>query len=305
MSEQRVNVLEAPRSIVGRVRAASRRPVRMLRANPNMLLGIVILVVFSFFAIFSPILVRSDPTRVNTEILFESPSRGHWFGTDHAGRDVFDRTITGTRISLLVGFAVALIANVAGLTIGLLAGYYRELDNLVMRFMDGLMAFPSILLALALIATLGSSIENVIIALCIVETPRMVRVVRGSVLSLRNQVFVEAARAIGAPARRIIFLHIAPNTFAPAMVQATFIFALAIIAEANLSFLGAGTPPFIPSWGNIIAEGRTYIQTAFWVTFFPGAALALTVLAINLVGDGLRDALDPKLARQGLGEASP
>ena len=269
-----------------------------------MLLGIVILVVFSFFAIFSPVLVRSDPTRVNTDILLESPSGAHWFGTDHAGRDVFDRTITGTRISLLVGFAVALITNVAGLTIGLLAGYYRTLDNLVMRFMDGLMAFPSILLALALIATLGSSIQNVIIALCVVETPRMVRVVRGSVLSLRNQVFIEAARAVGAPARRVIFLHIAPNTFAPAMVQATFIFALAIIAEANLSFLGAGTPPFIPSWGNIIAEGRTYLQTAFWVTFFPGAALALTVLAINLVGDGLRDALDPKLARRGLGEAS-
>ena len=301
MREQRVNATVAPRSLVGRARAYSRGPVRMFRANPNMLLGFVILLVFSYFAVFSPILVRSDPTRVNVDILFESPSRQHWFGTDHAGRDVFDRTIMGARISLLVGFAVAVITNIAGVTIGLFAGYYRKLDNVVMRFMDGLMAFPSILLALALIALLGSSIQNVIIALCVVETPRMVRVVRGSVLSLRDQVFVEAARAIGVPDWRIIFLHVAPNTLAPALVQATFIFALAIIAEANLSFLGAGTPPFIPSWGNIMAEGKTYMQTAFWVTFFPGAALALTVLAINLVGDGLRDALDPKLARRGPG----
>ena len=301
MREQRVNATVAPRSLVGRARAYSRGPVRMFRANPNMLLGFVILLVFSYFAIFSPILVRSDPTRVNVDALFESPSRQHWFGTDHAGRDVFDRTIMGTRISLLVGFTVAVITNIAGVTIGLFAGYYRKFDNVVMRFMDGLMAFPSILLALALIALLGSSIQNVIIALCVVETPRMVRVVRGSVLSLRDQVFVEAARAIGVPDWRIIFLHVAPNTLAPALVQATFIFALAIIAEANLSFLGAGTPPFIPSWGNIMAEGKTYMQTAFWVTFFPGVALALTVLAINLVGDGLRDALDPKLARRGPG----
>ena len=301
MRQQGVDATVVPRSLVGRARAYSRGPVRMFRANPNMLLGSVILLVFSYFAIFSPILVRSDPTRVNVDALFESPSRQHWFGTDHAGRDVFDRTIMGTRISLLVGFAVAVITNIAGVTIGLLAGYYRKLDNVVMRFMDGLMAFPSILLALALIALLGSSIQNVIIALCVVETPRMVRVVRGSVLSLRDQVFVEAARAIGVPDWRVIFLHVAPNTLAPALVQATFIFALAIIAEANLSFLGAGTPPFIPSWGNIMAEGKSYMQTAFWVTFFPGVALALTVLAINLVGDGLRDALDPKLARRGPG----
>ena len=301
MRQQGVDATVVPRSLVARARAYSRGPVRMFRANPNMLLGSVILLVFSYFAIFSPILVRSDPTRVNVDALFESPSRQHWFGTDHAGRDVFDRTIMGTRISLLVGFAVAVITNIAGVTIGLLAGYYRKLDNVVMRFMDGLMAFPSILLALALIALLGSSIQNVIIALCVVETPRMVRVVRGSVLSLRDQVFVEAARAIGVPDWRVIFLHVAPNTLAPALVQATFIFALAIIAEANLSFLGAGTPPFIPSWGNIMAEGKSYMQTAFWVTFFPGVALALTVLAINLVGDGLRDALDPKLARRGPG----
>jgi peptide/nickel transport system permease protein len=204
----------------------------------------------------------------------------------------------GGRISLLVGFAVGLVVAAAGLLIGLIAGYYRTMDNIIMRFLDGLMAFPSLLLALALIAILGSSVQNVIIAICVVETPRMVRVVRGAVLVLRETTFVEAARAFGAPLWRILLLHVAPNTLAPAIVQATFIFALAIIVEANLSFLGAGVPPRIPTWGNIMGQGRTYLQMAMWVTFFPGLFLSLTVLAINLVGDGLRDALDPKLARR-------
>jgi peptide/nickel transport system permease protein len=182
--------------------------------------------------------------------------------------------------------------------IGLATGYYKGLDSVIMRFMDTLMAFPAILLALALIALLGSSLQNVIIALTVVETPRTVRLIRSSVLYIRETTFVEAARAIGASPLRILALHVAPNTIAPVIVQATYVFALAVIAEANLSFLGAGTPPYVPSWGNIMAEGRTYLQIAPWVTLFPGVFLSLTVLAINLVGDGLRDTLDPKLRRR-------
>ncbi len=182
--------------------------------------------------------------------------------------------------------------------IGLISGYDRRADMVIQRFMDAIMSFPTLLLALALIAMLGSSITNVIIVITVVDTPRMVRIVRAQVLALREYQFVEAARAIGAPTWRVLLLHVAPNTFAPVMVQATFIFATAILVEAGLSFLGLGIPPDLPSWGNILALGRTYLQTAVWVSFFPGLVLTITVLAINLVGDGLRDALDPKLARR-------
>ena len=269
-----------------------------LRRNPNMLLGTVILAVVVVIAIFSPFLTRTNPSELNPFERLQAPSSAHWFGADHLGRDVFDRTLVGSRVSLLVGFSVGFITSVAGLVIGLISGYYRRLDNIIMRFMDGLMAFPSLLLALALIAVLGASVLNVILVICVVDTPRMVRVVRGSVLALREQQFVEAANAIGTPAWRIMLRHIAPNTFAPVMVQATFIFALAIIVEANLSFLGAGVPPSIPSWGNIMGQGRTYLQIAVWVTFFPGLFLSLSVLSINLVGDGLRDTLDPRFSRR-------
>ncbi len=269
-----------------------------LRRNPNMLLGAIILSIVVVIAIFSPFLARTNPSELNPFERLQPPSSAHWFGADHLGRDVFDRTLVGSRVSLLVGFSVGFITSVAGLAIGLVAGYYRRLDNVIMRFMDGLMAFPSLLLALALIAVLGASVQNVILVICVVDTPRMVRVVRGSVLTLREQQFVEAANAIGTPAWRIMLRHIAPNTFAPVMVQATFIFALAIIVEANLSFLGAGVPPSIPSWGNIMGQGRTYLQIAVWVTFFPGLFLSLSVLSINLVGDGLRDTLDPRFSRR-------
>lgn len=279
-------------------RGLIRGSVFALKRNPNMLLGSVILAVVVVIALVSPYLTRTDPSALNPFDRLQAPSSVHWFGADHLGRDVFDRTLVGSRISLLVGFSVGLVTSVAGLLIGLVSGYYRRLDNIIMRFMDGLMAFPSLLLALALIAVLGASVFNVILVICVVDTPRMVRVVRGSVLSLREQQFVEAANAIGTPAWRILLRHIAPNTFAPVMVQATFIFALAIIVEANLSFLGAGVPPSIPSWGNIMGQGRTYLQIAVWVTFFPGLFLSLCVLSINLVGDGLRDTLDPRFSRR-------
>ena len=204
----------------------------------------------------------------------------------------------GGRISIVVGGAVGGISTILGLAIGLVAGYYRKVDAVIMRFMDGLMAFPSLILALALIAVLGASVQNVIIVITIVSVPLVARVVRASVLSLREQQFIDAAKALGVPDWRILMLHIAPNTLAVLMVQGTFVFALAVIAEANLSFLGAGVPPPTPSWGNIMGEGRTYLSLAFWVTFFPGVFLSLTVLAINLLGDGLRDALDPKLRRR-------
>ena len=211
---------------------------------------------------------------------------------------MFDRVIAGSRVSLYVGFAVTFISVVLGLVIALFAGYFRLLDHILMRFVDGLLAFPTILLALALIALLGGSVNNVIIALSVTGTASKVRLVRGQVLSLREEQFVEAARAIGAPVWRILFLHIAPNTIGIVLVQATFTLATAILAEASLSFLGAGVPEFIPTWGNIVATGKGYVQVAFWISFFPGVFLTLTVLAVVLIGDALRDYLDPKLRGQ-------
>lgn len=271
---------------------------RALLKNPNMLTGFVILSIISFFTIFAGSIDRYDPLKLEPQDRLLAPSMDHWFGTDNTGRDVYSRTIHGGRVSLLVGFTVALLTVCAGMMIGLISGYDRRADMVIQRFMDAIMSFPTLLLALALIAMLGSSITNVIIVITVVDTPRMVRIVRAQVLALREYQFVEAARALGAPTWRILLLHVAPNTFAPVMVQATFVFATAILVEAGLSFLGLGIPPELPSWGNILALGRTYLQTAVWVAFFPGLILTITVLAINLVGDGLRDALDPKLARR-------
>ena len=278
--------------------AGVRNAQRALLKNPNMLAGFVILSIISFFTIFAGSVDRYDPLKLEPLDRLLAPSMDHWFGTDNTGRDVYSRTIHGGRVSLLVGFTVALLTVCAGMVIGLISGYDRRADMVIQRFMDAIMSFPTLLLALALIAMLGSSITNVIIVITVVDTPRMVRIVRAQVLALREFQFVEAARSIGAPTWRILLLHVAPNTFAPVMVQATFVFATAILVEAGLSFLGLGIPPELPSWGNILALGRTYLQTAVWVAFFPGLILTITVLAINLVGDGLRDALDPKLARR-------
>lgn len=269
----------------------------LIRGNPNVMVGMVILVIIALIAIFAPLIVRTDYTETTTDLRLP-PSTEHWFGTDAFGRDVFDRVIAGSRISLYVGFAVTAISVIAGLIIALFAGYFRILDHILMRFIDGLLAFPSILLALALIALLGGSVNNVIIALSVTGTASKVRLVRGQVLSLREQQFVEAAHAIGSPVWRILFLHIAPNTIGVVMVQATFTLATAILAEASLSFLGAGVPEFIPTWGNIVATGKGYVQVAFWISFFPGVFLTLTVLAVVLIGDALRDYLDPRLKGQ-------
>ncbi len=248
-------------------------------------------------AIASPLFATHDPIRLNPTARLRPPSWENWFGTDQLGRDVYSRVIYGSRISLLVGFSVAALSTILGLAIGLVTGFVRRLDAVVMRIMDGLMAIPAILLAIALISLSRSSVENVIIAITIPEVPRMVRLVRSVVLTLREQLFVDAAVSLGARLPRILVFHILPNTVAPLIVQATYVCASAIIIEAILGFLGAGTPPDIPSWGNIMAEGRTYVMVAIWILLFPGIFLTMVVLGVNLLGDGLRDTLDPRLRR--------
>ena len=268
------------------------------KRQPSMTVGLVIIALLVVISIGAPLITSGAPTEINMGSRLTGPSLQHWFGADGFGRDVYTRTMYGGRISLAVGFSVALITMAVGALIGAVAGYFRKVDAVVMRVMDGLMAIPTILLAIALMAMLGASVQNVIISLAIVDTPRTVRVARSSVLSLREQPFIDAARVIGAGSVRILGRHIVPNLLAPLVVMGTYIAAAAVLTEAYLSFLGAGTPPTIPSWGNIMAEGRGFISKAMWVIFFPGLVLAITVTAINLAGDGLRDVLDPKLARR-------
>jgi peptide/nickel transport system permease protein len=226
------------------------------------------------------------------------PSAEYWFGTDMLGRDVYSRIVYGARVSLIVGISVAVFSSMAGLFIGLVSGFVRWADGIIMRIMDGLMSIPPILLAIALMALTKASVGNVILAITIAEIPRVSRLVRSVVLSLREQAYVDAAITSGTPTPLIIWRHILPNTLAPMTVQATYICASAMIIEAILSFIGAGTPPTIPSWGNIMAEGRALWQVKPSIVFFPAAFLSLTVLAVNLVGDGLRDALDPRFAKR-------
>jgi len=268
------------------------RTRRLAGRHPTLALGVVVMALIVLSGVLAPAWWTGDPLEMRPAERLTAPSAQHWFGSDNFGRDVYTRTLYGTRVSLIVGAAVAVISLLIGTTLGLVIGFYRRLDTVMMRVMDGLMAIPAILLALALMALMKTSVRNVIVALVIPEIPRVIRVVRASVLSLREHTMVEGARALGARTPRILVRYILPALMAPLVVQATYICASAILFEAYLSFLGAGTPPHIPSWGNIMAEGKTYVQLAFWIILFPGLFLALTVLAINLIGDGLREILD-------------
>jgi peptide/nickel transport system permease protein len=270
-------------------RGLAMRVAQAFVRHPTLIVGGLCLVLVVIGGVFAQAWWTGDPLAMKPIYRLRPPSAERWFGSDHFGRDIYTRTLYGTRISLTVGTAVAVVSLLIGTTLGLVIGFYRRLDLILMRVMDGLMAIPAILLALALMALMRASVRNVVIALVVPEIPRVVRVVRASVLSLREAVMVEGARALGAGTPRILLRYVLPALVAPLIVQGTYICASAILFEAYLSFLGAGTPPHIPSWGNIMAEGRPYVQLAFWIILFPGLFLALTVLAINLVGDGLRD----------------
>ena len=272
--------------------------IGFLRRNPTIAIGGFLVLSMVFVAVFAPFLFTKDPTALAPVLRTREPSAQWWFGTDMLGRDVYSRVLYGTRVSLTVGFSVAILASLAGLTIGLISGFIRVADSIIMRVMDGMMSIPPILLAIALMALTRGSVGNVILAITIAEIPRVSRLVRGVVLSLREQPYVDAAVASGTRTPMIILRHILPNTLAPLTVQATYICASAMITEAILSFIGAGTPPIIPSWGNIMAEGRALWQVKPYIVFFPAVFLSITVLAVNLLGDGLRDALDPRMAKR-------
>ena len=269
-----------------------------LRRHPTAIVGAVVLLAMILVAVLAPWLGTVDPQAVAPVKRLKQPGAEWWFGTDMMGRDVYSRVLYGARVSLAVGIAVAVFSTLVGLAIGLVTGFVRWLDAIVMRVMDGLMSIPPVLLAIALMALTRASIENVILAITLAETPRVVRLVRSLVLTLREEPYVVAAVAAGTSLPRILWRHILPNTVAPLLVQATYVCASAMITEAILSFIGAGTPPNIPSWGNIMAEARSLFQIAGYLILFPGLCLSLTVLAVNLLGDGLRDALDPRLARR-------
>jgi peptide/nickel transport system permease protein len=280
----------------------ARKPLKgfvgFLRRNPAIAIGGGVLLIMLFIAVFAPYLGTYDPTAIAPGRRTRIPSSINWFGTDALGRDIYSRCIYGARVSLIVGFGVAFLASVVGLAIGLVSGMVRAVDGVIMRAIDGMMSIPPILLAVALMALTRGSIENVIIAITLAEIPRVARLVRGLVLSLRELPYIEAAIAAGTRTPRLIIRHILPNTFASMSVQATYICASAMITESILSFIGAGIPPSVSSWGNIMADGRALWQVKPFIILFPAVFLSLTVLSVNLLGDGLRDLLDPRLAKR-------
>lgn len=272
------------------------RLAKILVRRKSVLFALVVLGALLVVAALAPVFVPYDPDELNLSQRLQAPNPSHPFGTDHFGRDILSRALVGTRITLLLGLSISAFSLIFGLPIGVLSGYYDRLGMVVMRLVDTIMAFPAIILALALMAILGKpGVVNVIIAVGMVWAPRMVRVVYSSTLSLRENTYVEAARAVGAPSLRILLRHITLNLLSPVIVQATFTFAFSIMEVAALNFLGVGIPPYVPSWGGMMNEGRTYIIRAPWIILFPGLLLAMSVLSFNLVGDALRDRLDPKL----------
>ena len=273
--------------------------LRRLAGHRSFQVGLVLVALLALAAIFAPLLTSLDPSSMKVRFRFKPPSAAFPFGTDNFGRDIFTRVLYGARVSLWIGLVVAVFAGLFGAALGILAAQLRYLDSIVMRVMDALMSFPAILLALGVTAALGPRMESVIIALTVAYVPAGVRVVRASALVVRELDYVEAARIAGASNARIMLRHILPNSVSPLLVHVTFVFAYAILAEAALSFLGVGVPPPTPSWGNIIAEGRDYATEAWWVMLFPGLGITLAALGLNLLGDGLRDILDPRLKGQG------
>ncbi|MBI2885705.1 MAG: ABC transporter permease [Chloroflexi bacterium] len=270
--------------------------LRRLRRSRASVAGAVVILVFTLVAVFAAALAPYDPIQTDTSVAFGPPSVLHWFGTDNLGRDILSRIVHGARISLWIGIISVAIGAAVGTVLGLLAGYYaRVVDSVIMRLTDAMLAFPGILLALIFVAALGSNLVNLMIAVGISSVPRYARLVRGSVLSAKENVYVEAARAIGCDNPRIMFRHILPNVIAPVIVVSTLGVAAAILAAASLSFLGLGIQPPTPEWGAMLSGGRDYLRTAWWITVFPGLAITLVVLSTNMLGDGLRDALDPRL----------
>ena len=265
---------------------------------PAIAIGGTMLLLLILMAVFAPLLGTTDPSALAPSKRTRPPSADYWFGSDMMGRDIYSRVIYGARVSLIVGFSVAILASLAGLIVGLISGFVRWADGIIMRIMDGMMSIPPILLAVALMALTRGSVHNVIAAIAVAEFPRVARLVRSVVLSLREQPYVEASVASGTRTPMIIIRHILPNTIAPLSVQATYICASAMITESILSFIGAGTPPIIPSWGNIMADGRALWQVKPFIVFFPAIFLSVTVLAVNLLGDGLRDAVAPRMAKR-------
>ncbi|UZF90707.1 ABC transporter permease [Bosea sp. NBC_00550] len=270
---------------------------RSLFRRKLVLIATIILLVAFALAVLAPWVSPFDPGAMRVVRRLRPPGEVNWFGTDELGRDIFSRIIWGARASLGIGFAVVVISVGVGSALGLIAGYFKRLDAAIMRLVDALMALPDILLAIFLVAVLGASAGNVILALSIVYTPRVVRVIRASTLVVRELPFVEAARSIGVSTPRILAVHLLPNIASPVLVQATFIFAYAVLAEAGLSFLGAGVPPETPTWGTMIASGQQYADDAFWLVAFPGFAIVLVALSLQILGDGLRDMLDPRLRK--------
>ena len=284
--------------VASRFSAALRLTVPALRRlihNRSFAVGAALVLFVALIAIFADVLAPYDPLRSNFRARFVAPNAEHWFGTDHFGRDLLSRVIYGGRVSLTIGCFVVLVTGVAGTTIGALAGYFRRLDNPLMRLMDALMAFPAILLAIVISAVLGASVVNVVIALSIATSPHTARIVRGSVLVVREMEYVEAGRALGASDLRLLFGHVLINALAPLIVRLTYVFAIAILAEAVLSYIGVGPPPPTPTFGNILAGERDFLETAPWTMIFPGLAIVISVLGLNLLGDGLRDVLDPRM----------
>lgn len=276
-------------------RSRARNFWRKVLANRAFTLGAILFGFIVLMTIFAPLITGVDPDALHISDRFVPPSFAHPLGTDNLGRDMLSRVLFGARLSLMIAGAVVLLNAVFGVLMGSLSGFYHRLDNVLMRISDALMAFPAILLAIGVAAALGPSAATAVIALAVVYVPRTARVVRASTLVVRELDYVQAARAAGATDRRILMRHILPNCLAPLIVQLSFVFAYTILSEAVLSFLGVGSPPTVPSWGVLISEGRTYMRDAPWLTLVPGVAIAITVLGLNLLGDGLRDVLDPHM----------